>query len=257
MPKESQLESLFVMSGVWYEVFLRNNKNCRLGGVNQIVQIYTTDVIIHREGTHWREICCRLFLAMFKAWERCAELGISGRGGKVFSLFRHSSDDGSIETMRERGPFIVVMGEEEYGLQISSNTEDNGEKTWKIISKYVGKIVKRFIEKTPTRFPKFVPCEGFDLKSEPDEFARKLLSDYEGDDSIYSTDKKVLESIETLNNLLVHFCSGQNEISFNQDVMKMIQSELKVMMCSPEKFMTDFQGRLYKAGILKSEDFAS
>jgi hypothetical protein len=251
--KEDQLNDLFIKVRISHERFLRYNEKA----ANHIIPNHMSNhVTVYEEGTHWQEVCSLVFLAMYEAWEKCIKMDISGRGGKVFSLFRHSSDDGSFTEM-QRGPFIVVTGEEEYGFQISKNTEDNGDKTWKVNPIYVGSIVKRFIDKTPTRFPKFVPCEGFNLKSSPNEFALSLLNDYEGDDSIYSTNKKVSESIETSKNLLVHFCSGKNEISFNQDVMKIIQSELKVVMCSPENFMTDFQIRLYKAGILKLEDFLS
>jgi hypothetical protein len=187
-------------------------------------------------------------------------LSRAGRGGNVFSLFRSpGDDDGSIETILQRGPFVLVVGDDKDGFQISQNTEYSGQKTWKVHPQYMGDIVERFINNTPTRSPRFVPLEGFDLKSEPHELALKLLSGCEGDDSIYSTNKKVLESIETSKNLLVHFCASRTARSFELpvDVMKIIQSELKVVMCSPENFMTVFQRRLYKAGILKLEDFLS
>jgi hypothetical protein len=258
LPDEGGLYLAFSRTKVSYEIFLDNNKNWKPGSVNQIVQPYDINVTIYEEGTYWQDVCSRLFIAMFEAWEKSIEKGISGRGGKVFSLFRCSSDDGSIETM-QRGPFILVMGEEKYGFQISPNTEDCGLKTWKVNPTYVGNIVERFVKNTPTMFPKFVPLEGFKLKSNPDEFALKLLSDYEGYDSIDSTNIKISKSIETSNNLLVHFCAPKTARSFELpvDVMKMIHSELKVMTCSPEKFMTVFQRRMYEARILKLEDFLS
>jgi hypothetical protein len=76
--KAGQLLGLFSRVKVSYENFLNGNNGLPYGDGITIVRSLTQTIVVHGEGTHWREVLSWIFLATYEACEKCAKSGIPG-----------------------------------------------------------------------------------------------------------------------------------------------------------------------------------